>query len=116
MSECVHAGGVVCLHQGGCEMPEGASTGRQMGERETELWSPKPSLYRRGPGGGHAHSHTVPRVGLLRKPDHETVPSVLCQEQSVEASGIVVRIQNLEKRPLSSGKPCLTLLWRSWRL
>ena len=96
-------------------MVEGTSTGGQIGERETELWSPKPSLYRRGPGGGCAHSLTVPPAGLLRKPDHESVPPVLCQEQSVEASGIVVRIQNLEKQPLSSGKPCLTLLWRSQR-
>ena len=94
VSECAHARGVVCLHQCGCEVPEGASTGGRMGERETEPWSPNPSLYRGGPGGGHARLLTVPPVGLLRKPDHETVSSVLRR-----GLGIVVRTQNLEKGP-----------------
>ena len=98
MSECAHAG-VLCVFTRVAVRwwrvpPQAARSGR--GRQSSGAQSP-PFTEEAQEEDARAHSLTVPPAGLLRKPDHESVPPVLCQEQSVEASGIVVRIQNLEK-------------------
>ena len=85
--ESAHARGVVCLHQCGCEVPEGASTGGQMGGGRQSPGAQTPHFTEEAQEEDTLARSQSPRVGLLRKPDHETVSSVLCQEQSVEASG-----------------------------
>lgn len=86
MSGVCTRGGVVCLHQGGCEMVEGTSTGGQIPGRGDRALEPKPSFTEEAQEEDSSLAHS-PLAGLLRKPDHESVPPVLC-EQSVEASGV----------------------------
>ena len=49
MSECAQAGGVVCLQQGGCEMPEGLHRQADGGEGDRAL-EPKALTLQKTPG------------------------------------------------------------------
>lgn len=84
---------------------------RQIGERETELWSPSPPLLRReaqGEGTIHSNSPSPPSRAppfYQEASDHESVPRFSIQEQR-RASGDRGQDSKPQKQqPLTSRKP-----------